>query len=421
MQPSKKRAIISWCLYDWAIAPFPVLITTFIFATYFTEKVAVNKIVGTTLWGEANGFAGLFVALISPFLGAIADQEGRRKPWLLILTILIIISSAALWFVQPNTHSVVWALFWVVLGTAGIETSTVVYNAMLNELAPPHYLGRLSGWGWGSGYAGGLVALIIALYFFIFHGSTWFGLDESTAEHIRITGPLVAAWVIIFSWPLFYFTPDRPSTGLSLIKATKMGLKSLGRILSLLKGKYKVILIFLIARMFYIDGLITIFSFGGIYAAGQFHMSIAEVIQFGIAMNVAAGIGAAIFGWLDDARGPKITILLTLLLMILCGIGILIVYQKIWFWVLGMGLSLGVGPVQAASRSLLIRISPPEIIAELFGLYNFSGKATAFAGPWVLALATHWFNNQRIGLSTVFFFMITGGILLLVVKVRPLN
>lgn len=200
-----------------------------------------------------------------------------------------------------------------------------------------------------------------------------------------------------------------------------MGLQSLGRILSLLKGKYKAILIFLIARMFYIDGLITVFSFGGIYAAGQFNMPISEVIQFGIAMNIAAGLGAAIFGWLDDARGPKLTILVSLLLMILCGIGILLVHQKIWFWVLGMGLSLGVGPVQAASRSLLIRMSPTELITELFGLYNFSGKATAFAGPWVLALVTHWSNSQRVGLSTVFFFMCIGAILLLFVKARPLN
>lgn len=412
------RAIISWCLFDWSISPFSVLIITFIFATYFTEKVAVNKIIGTTQWGEASGFAGLIVAVLSPFLGAIVDHEGRRKPWLAILTIIICISSAALWFVKPEVSYVAWALFWVILGTMAVETSTVFYNSMLNELVPPHFLGRLSGWGWGSGYVGGLVALVLALYLFITQGSAWFGLDETTAEHVRICGPLVAVWVIIFSWPLFVFTPDRPSTGLGFIQSIRAGLHSLGRIFRLLHQEYRNILIFLVARMLYIDGLMTIFAFGGIYAAGVFHMGIAEIIQFGIAMNLAAGTGAAILGWLDDARGPKLTILLSLLLMIVCGIGMILVHSKLWFWILGMGLSLGVGPVQAASRSLLIRISPPELITELFGLYNFSGKATAFAGPWVLALVTHWFDSQRAGLSTVFFFMIAGGLLLSLVKVR---
>jgi UMF1 family MFS transporter len=377
-----KTAIISWCLFDWAIAPYSVLITTFIFATYFTEKVASNKIIGTTQWGEANGLAGLLVALLSPILGAIADHEGRRKPWLKVLIPIIFIASMALWFVKPTTSDVAWALSWLVIGTMAIEISTVFYNAMLNEISPPHFLGRLSGWGWGCGSAGGLVALILALNVFILNDGVWLGLNSAAAEPIRICGPLVGLWVILFSWPLLVFTPDRMSTGIGFMQATRTGLASLANTLRLLHREYRNILIFLLARMLYIDGLITVFAFGGIYAAGVFNMQMAEVIQFGIAMNVAAGIGAAVFGWMDDLRGPKLTILCSLLLMILCGIGVLLVQSKTWFWILGMGLSLGVGPVQAASRSLLIRISPSELITELFGLYNFSGKATSFIGPW---------------------------------------
>ncbi len=410
-----KRAIISWCLFDWAISPFSVLITTFIFSNYFTQKVAINNIIGTTQWGEINGLAGLVVAILSPILGAIADREGRRKPWLAVLVPIIVISSAALWFVKPETQYVSWALSWVLVGTIAIEISTVFYNAMLNELAPPNFIGRLSGWGWGSGYAGGLLALILALGI-IQSGSSWLGLDTASAGPVRACGLLVAVWVIVFSWPLFAFTPDRPSSGLGFAEAIRSGWQSLSHTLQLLRRKYKNILIFLIARMLYIDGLITVFAFGGIYAAGVFHMPISEVIQFGICMNIAAGIGAAIFGWLDDARGPKLTILITLSLMIVCGIGMLSVHTKLWFWILGMGLSTGVGPVQAASRSLLIRISPPDLITELFGLYNFSGKATSFLGPWVLALVTHWSSSQRAGMSTVFFFMIAGGIILTLVN-----
>lgn len=412
---SSRRAIIAWFLFDWAISPFSVLITTFIFATYFTEKVAINKIIGTTQWGEVAGLAGFIVAIFSPIFGAIADSQGRRKPWLKISVPIIVVASAALWFVKPETDYVVWALFWVALGTMAIEFSTLFYNAMLNELAPPSFLGRLSGWGWGAGYAGGLVALILALNLFVLKGGAWLGLHSIDAS-IRICGPLVAIWVITFSWPLFVFTPDRPSTDINLIQATRTSLRSLGDMLQLLRQQYKNILIFLIARMLYIDGLITVFAFGGIYAAGVFNMSMTEVIQFGIGMNIAAGIGAALLGWMDDARGPKLTILCALLLMIVCGVGILLVKSKLLFWILGMGLSLGVGPTQAASRSLLIRISPPELITELFGFYNFSGRATSFVGPWILGLVTALFNNQRAGMSTVFFFMAAGGLLLLFVN-----
>lgn len=412
-----KLAIVSWCLFDWAYSPFAVLITTFIFATYFTQKVAINEIIGTKQWADANALAGLIAALLSPILGAIADYEGRRKPWIFFFMILIIISSASLWFIQPSVSYVHLALFWIVIGTFALEVGSVFYNAMLEELAPSNYLGRLSGWGWGCGYLGGLIALIIALQAFVLNDGRWLGLNPQTAEQVRICGPLVAVWLIVFSWPMYVFTPDQPTTGIGIIKASRCGLKSLWMTLKLLRHQYKNILMFLIARMVYIDGLITVFAFGGIYAAGVFHMSLAEVIQFGIGMNFAAGVGAAIFGWMDDKKGPKLTILLTLCLMIACGIGIVLIHSKLWFWILGMGLSLGVGPVQAASRSLFIRIAPPQLITELFGLYTLSGRATSFMGPWILGLVTVHFSSQRAGISTAFLFMALGGILLCWVRI----
>lgn len=410
---------LAWCLFDWAVSPFSVLITTFIFATYFTQKVAPNVISGTQQWADANALAGLIAAILSPILGSIADYEGRRKPWLLVFVVIIFISSTCLWFVQPHASFITTALFWIVIGTISIEVCSVFYNAMLDELAPPQFLGRLSGWGWGCGYLGGLCALIIALGLFVLNDGRWFGLNAAEAEQIRICGPLVAIWLALFSWPIFVWTPDRPSTGLGLLAASQKGWHSLWNILHLLRSKYKNIFIFLIARMIYIDGLITIFAFGGIYAAGVFHMTMTEVIEFGIGMNLMAGIGAAIFGWLDDKRGPKITILITLLLMIACGAGIVLIHSKLWFWILGMGLSLGVGPVQAASRSLLIRISPSGLMTEIFGFYTLSGRATSFMGPWILGLITAYFHSQRIGMSTTFLFMAAGGILLLFVTIPP--
>ncbi len=211
---------------------------------------------------------------------------------------------------------------------------------------------------------------------------------------------------------------EPPSQTVNVWQTISEGLCLLGHTLKVMHRDYKNVLWFLMARMMYIDGLVTIFAFGGIYAAGVIHMNTIQIIEFGIGMNVAAGIGAAAFGWLDDARGPKITILVALILMIIFGVSMLMVNSILGFWIFGMGLSLGFGPAQAAGRSLLIRISPKHLITEFFGLYNLSGRVTTFIGPWVLGLFTAGFKSQRIGMSTVFFFISVGGLLLLFVKDR---
>ena len=266
------------------------------------------------------------------------------------------------------------------------------------------------------GYAGGLVALVLMLNLFILNNGSTFGLDPKTAETIRICGPIVAIWLVIFSLPLFIVVKEPPSKTVNAWQTITEGLRLLGHTLKVMHREYKNVLWFLIARMLYIDGLVTIFAFGGIYAAGVIHMNTIQIIEFGIGMNVAAGIGAAAFGWLDDAKGPKLTIVVALILMMIFGVCMLMVNSLLWFWIFGMGLSLGFGPAQAAGRSLLIRISPKHLITEFFGLYNLSGRVTTFMGPWILGLFTVWFKSQRVGMSTVFFFIFIGSLLLLFVK-----
>lgn len=169
---------------------------------------------------------------------------------------------------------------------------------------------------------------------------------------------------------------------------------------------------FLIARMIYTDGINTLFAFGGIYAAGTFGMDFAELITFAIAMNVSAGLGAAAFGWIDDWMGPKKTVMIALAGLIVLGSGLLLVESKDLFWILGVGLGLFVGPAQAASRSMMARLAPPEIATEMFGLYAFSGKATAFLGPALLGAVTLAFDSQRAGMATVVVFFGVGAALL---------
>lgn len=406
-----RKSVLAWCFYDWANSVFPTLITTFVFATYFTKGIAETPEQGTAQWAWAMGLAGVLVALLGPILGAISDRAGRRKPWLAVLTGAVGLSMIGLWFATPDPSSVQLALTLVVISAVAFELSMVFYNAMLPEIAPESMIGRISGWGWGLGYTGGLAALIVCLIFFIQPDPALFGLDKESSEHVRAISVLGGVWVLVFALPMFIFVPDRPDTGISTWRAITGGLRTLLDTIMHVR-RYKDVVRFLIARMFYIDGLNTLFAFGGIFAAGAFGMNTEEVLLFAISLNVASGIGAAGFAFLDDKWGPKPVIALSVAAISVLGIAMLLVDDKAVFWGLGIGLGLFLGPAQAASRSMMAHLSPRELATEFFGLYAFSGRATAFLGPWFLALAVDATGSQHWGMATVFPFLIVGLILL---------
>ena len=291
----------------------------------------------------------------------------------------------------------------------------VFYNAMLPDIAKPERYGRLSGWAWGLGYAGGLTCLFIALIGFAQAETPWFGLAKENSEHIRATALLVAVWFAVFSLPIFIFTPDNPSTAIPFGRAAREGVETLIGTLRRVR-QYGQMARFLIARMIYTDGLNTIFAFGGIYAAGSFGFSFEEIITFGIAINLTAGAGAVAFAWTDDKIGPKATILMAVSGLTVFGSALLVIESKTLFWVFGLALGIFVGPAQAASRSLMAHLAPAEIRTEIFGLYAFSGKATAFLGPLVLAIFTDIFQSQRAGMATIIVFFIVGGALMLGIR-----
>jgi UMF1 family MFS transporter len=352
---------------------------------------------------------------MSPILGAIADAGGPRKPWLVAFTGICVVGSYMLWFAEPDPSFILWAMFWVVIANVGFEFGIVFNNAMLPDLVPESRLGRWSGWAWGLGYFGGLAAMVLALVGFVQAETPLFGLSKEGAEHVRVVGPIVAVWFLLFVWPLFVFTPDRGRSGLGTGQRVSTGFRNLVQTLRDVR-RYRNVVVFLIGRMIYADGLATIFAFGGIYAAGTFGMTLAEVIQFGIVLNVTAGLGAFLFSWIDDYIGSKRTIVISLLGLIATAAGAVLAEQVMWFWVWGSLLGIFVGPSQAASRTLMARLSPPALSTEFFGLYALTGKATAFVGPAVVAVVTAGFESQRAGLSTVLAFFAVGLALLLFVK-----
>lgn len=400
-------------MYDWAAAAFPIIVTTFIFATYFTTMVAANEIAGTYQWANATALAGVIIAILSPIFGAIADYSGRHKRWLLFFTTVCIVSTALLWYAEPHVSYVYYTLLCVVLGTIGLEIAHVFYNSFLSHIAPRDYIGRISGWAWGMGYLGGIITLSIALFVFVKKPPSW--LNASTAEQIRICGPWAAVWFAFFSLPLFLVVPDIPSSRLSMSQAIKRGFQELGATIASLPQQ-KNLSLYLLAHLVYIDGLNTLFAFGGIYAAGTFHMSLSDIILLGITMNVSAGIGAILLAWVDDYLGSKPTILISIVFLLVFGVSMLFVKTSAMFWCLGLLLTLFVGPVQAASRSLMVRITPEQKSTEMFGLYAFSGRITAFVGPWVLGAMTLHFQSQRAGMATIMLFFMVGGILMCFVR-----
>jgi UMF1 family MFS transporter len=408
-----KKGIIGWCLYDWANSAYPTVIATFVFAAYVSKGVAESPESGQAAWGYAMGLSGFLIAILGPIFGGLADQRGHHKYWIAAFMAFTLVPVAALWGIAPAPEYLLPALALVVIANSAFEIGTIYYNAMLPALVPKNYYGRISGWAWGIGYAGGLACLLAALFLLVKADPPPFGLDTSQAEHIRATAPLVAIWFLVFSLPLFLWTPspkgqaDQHTIGDSIA----LSIKTLWHTLKTAKQN-KTIFQFLLARMIYIDGLNTLFAFGGIYAAGTFNMNFEEIIMFGIAMNVTAGLGAFAFAWIDDWIGARKTILISLAGMIMLGCALLVIESKTMFWALALPLGIFMGPTQSASRSMMAHLAPENLRGEMFGLYALSGKATAFIGPLMLGLATDIFSSQRAGMATIVIFMVAGGILL---------
>ncbi len=447
---ASRRGQWGWAFFDWANQPFFTLIITFMFGPYFAAKVVGDATQGQELWGYTQAIAGLLIAVFGPICGAIADESGPRKPWIFFFQAVCILACAGLWLALPGADQgqIVAIMAVLVIATLGAEFSIVFNNAMLPSLTSESKIGRLSGNAWALGYTGGLVALIVVQLAFVLPDEPFLGLDKSAHEHDRIVGPLSALWMLVFIIPLALFTPDAKPSGKAKAEAVRLGLKELWRTLGQVMH-YRNVARFLLARMLYTDGLNGIFAFGGIYAVGIFAWDITTLGLFGIILTIMAAIGAFIGGWLDDRIGSKKTIILAVTGLLIATLGVIsistedlgdgrrqdtVLYiftliseptadggpfqtQAEWvFMVFGILIGICGGPAQAASRTLLSRLSPPELIGKFFGLYALSGKATAFMAPFTVAVLTGLFNSQRAGMVAIVVFLLAGLLLFLPVR-----
>jgi UMF1 family MFS transporter len=427
-----KRRVYSWALWDWATQPMASVITTFVFTVYVTSSLFLPEDIkalgpGTAEWdlglsvlsrdlGFALAAAGILVAVLAPVFGQRSDRQGRRKLWLGINTVLIILAQALMFFVEAAP-----AFFWlgvtlVAAGNVFADIANVNYNAMLVQVSTRKTVGRVSGLGWGFGYFGGIVSLLIAYFGFIEGDILGFG--NANGLDIRQVALFCAIWTVIFSLPILIFVPEIPR--LSTEKNTNF-FASYGILVRDIKKLFhtsRTTFWFLLSSAVFRDGLAGAFTFGGVIAAITYGFTPSEVLVFGIAAQVVAGVSTVLSGRLDDRLGPRTVILWALGGLVLAGIALFFLRDAGAgaFWAAGMVLASFVGPAQAASRSFLARVSPEGQEGQIFGLYATTGRAVSFLTPSLWGLFIWLGGAQYWGILGIVLVLAVGLILMMFVK-----
>ncbi|NJN64170.1 MAG: MFS transporter [Acidobacteria bacterium] len=371
--------------------------------------MAPDEITGTQMWTRGVAASSVLIAIFAPLVGTIADRSASRRRYFVGLTLVTIVLTVALAFIGPPYAILALAVF--IIANTAYELAQVFYNSFLPALSTDKNVGMVSGAAWGLGYVGGLLCLAAGFLFTGIPGVEWkLPLSTEGGWNIRATNLLVAGWYLLFALPSMFLlrepAPPDPRASWNPLPAARQLLA------------FPQALRLLVARLIYNDGLVAAFSFGGIYAGVTFGFDFGQIILFGIWLNAAAGIGAFLFGKLDDIIGGKRTIQLSLIGLVGAAIGAGMAPDAAGLWIAGTALGLLVGPNQSASRSLMARFIPAEKTGEFFGLFALSGKLTAFLGPLVLGEVTGLTGSQRWGVGAVSIFFLIGLVLLYFVDER---
>ena len=432
---SQKGRILAWAAWDWGSAAFNAVMTTFVFTVYLTSNAFGGEDRASAVLGGALAIAGAAVALLAPVTGQRSDTGGRRKLWLGVNTGAVALLTALCFFVFPRPEFLLLGVTLIALGNVFFEFAGVNYNAMLAQISTPRNIGKVSGFGWGMGYLGGIVALLLVLQLFVQPSFEWFGSSTEDGLNIRLVAVFSALWFFIFALPVLFAVPELPKTR----RGSGLGfLASYGLLLRRIRAIYRTsphTIYFLLASAVFRDGLAAVFTFGGIIAAGTFGFELKEVIFFAIFGNVVAAVGAIIGGFLDDRVGPKAVIIGSLLGLLMAGSVIVAlgngnysIFGMDWagsttFWIFGLFLCLFVGPAQSSSRAYLARLAPHGESGELFGLYATTGRAVSFLAPALFTLCiviaaplVEPGGAQRWGILGIMVVLLAGLLLLLPVK-----
>lgn len=419
-----KRRVYAWALWDWATQPFNTVLLTFVWVpsfltSYFflTPDLAAQGIAadGTRIdcdtsanaltaycgglgrlaqdlgWGIT--IAGLLIAVLAPVIGQRADAAGRKKMMLGVFTALLVLAQAGMVFLSATPDLFWFGVTLIAAGSVFNEIAGVNYNALLASVSTKQSVGRVSGLGWGFGYLGGIVALTLVV------GAILGGLlDGSNPATFQIIALGTTIWTIIFAIPVFVSVPEPPPAPDSKQVGFFAGYVELVRSVARLWREARHTFWFLIASAIYRDGLSGVFTFGAIIAGQVFGFGFTDLVIFGIALNLVAGVSTIIAGRLDDRFGPKPVILFSVGGLVLCCLTLFVGAGAgtPMIWTVGIILATLVGPAQSASRSFLARLSPPGREGELFGLYATTGRAAGWMAAALWATFIALFANQTI-------------------------
>jgi len=427
-----RKQVVSWALWDWATQPFNSVILTFVFtALYLTTDVFLAPEIAALPDGDpakeaglaelssglglATTIAGLLIAVIAPVLAQRADASGRRKFWLLVYTGALILTMASLYFVEGAPGFFVLGVTLIAVGTVFSELAGVNYNAMLVQVATPKTVGRVSGLGWGLGYIGGIVALVIVV---VAYASDWFGLPEENGLPFRLVALGCAIWTTLFVIPFVLNVPELPNPTATPRVNFFASYVVLFRDIVALFRRSRPTFWFLLASAVYRDGLGAVFTFGAVIASVSFGFQFLEVVAFGIAANLVAGISTIIAGRFDDIFGARAVILTALVGLVVSGTAVFVLHDagKLVFWIFGLALCIFVGPAQASSRSLLARVTPAGQEGQVFGLYATTGRIASpiSSSLWTLFIVV--FQATVFGILGIVLTLAAGLVLMLFVR-----
>jgi len=433
------KVVRGWALWRWGTQPFNSVILTFVFVSlYLTSAkfsatsagqpaVACDNAINNALpyckglaelasqWSAWNAVAGLLVLLFAPVLGARAESHGGRKRWLLVLTGLLALSQFLLVFVAPTPSWFAFGAITVATGVVIVEVAGVQINAMLHDVSTPENRGRVSGLGWGLGYVGGVVVLLISV---VVLKNDWFGLAPNDGMSFRLIGVLCAVWTVVFSIPLAISAPEfrvKAETKESFFRSYVVLVSDM----IALHKQSRPTFWFLLSSAVYRDGLAGVFAFGGILAAQAFGFSSTEVQIFGLALVTISGVSTILAGRLDDSRGSRWLIIAALSLLVAMALFVFAFAfaGKIILWIGGALLSAAVGPAQSASRTLLARLTPRSMQGEIFGLYATTGEVTGILHPAVWTVFVVGFGATMFGVLGLGLLLAIGLVLFLLVRI----
>ena len=437
----------SWALYEGARDP-NVLFQIYIISPFFATVMMRDPIRGQELWGNITAWAGYITAMLAPFLGAIADKGGPRKPWLAMFTALMVISFAGTWLgVADSSARIIFTVSaMLVINNIVFEFSNVFQGAMLPSLAPQSRIGGLSGLAFALGNGSSLLLLIFFLVAFMLPGQVdflpkhpLFGVDQAAHVPERLSGPITAVWMLFAAIPLFLFTPDKSGSGLPVRRAVVEGIKTVIGTVRELKH-YSNVAHYIGARTLFNDGMSGVLTFSGIYAAGTFHLGALQMTMYGIELSVFATLGGFFGGWLDNKLGSRKALLITIGgTATSFGLALTITPDHVfWFFPVSTGpvsslpmfdtwpkivytalvdvTALCIVGGYANNRTMMARIAPVEKMTEFFGLMSLSGTAATFIGPMLVLWMTYWTHSQRGGMIGVVVLLFAGWLWMFRVK-----